>query len=156
MCLKDNFVENPASDQEIDALFSNEYKDYCDVFNWKKADELLPHCQYDHWIKLINKGIPSQSKIYLLSGYKLQKMKKYIAENFKKDFIKSSKAFNSVSILFTLKVNENLQFCVDYQRLNAITKHNCYFISLINEMFVWVLSCKYITHMNIITAFNKF
>ena len=48
MCFKNNFAENPASDQEINALLFNEYKNYCDIFNQKKADELLSHCQYDH------------------------------------------------------------------------------------------------------------
>ena len=133
ICLKNDFAENPASDQEINALLSDEYKDYCDVFNQKKVNELLLHCQYNHQIKLTGEEIPSQSKIYSLSGYKLQKMKKYIAENFKKDFIEFSKVLYST--LFALKANEDLQFCINYQKLNTITKHNYYFISLINEMF---------------------
>ena len=33
MCLKNNFAENSASDQKINAFFSDEYKDYCNVFN---------------------------------------------------------------------------------------------------------------------------
>ena len=63
-------------------------------------------------------------------------MKEYITENLKKDFIEFSKVPYSAPILFTLKVNENLQFCINYQKLNAIIKHNCYFISLINEVLV--------------------
>ena len=82
-------------------------------------------------------------------------MKEYITENLKKDFIELSKAPYSVPILFTLKANENLQFCINYWGLNTIMKHNCYPISLINEMLVQVLDCKYMTCMNIITAFNK-
>ena len=35
MCLKNDFVENSAFNQEIDALLSDEYKDYCNVFHWK-------------------------------------------------------------------------------------------------------------------------
>ena len=33
MCLKNDFAENPASDQKIDALLPDEYRDYCNVFN---------------------------------------------------------------------------------------------------------------------------
>ena len=155
MCLKNNFAENPASDQEINALLPDEYRDYHDVFDWKKANELPPHHQYNHWIKLTGEGIPPQSKIYPLSDYKLQKMKKYIAENLKKGFIKLSKAPYSAPILFTLKANGDLQFCIDYWGLNTITKHNHYPIPLIDEMLAQVLGCKYITHVNIIVAFNK-
>ena len=82
-------------------------------------------------------------------------MKKYIAENFKKSFIEFSKVFYSASILFTLKINGNLWFCINYQEFNAITKHNCYLILLINKMLVQILNCKYIIYVNIIAAFNK-
>ena len=33
MCLKNDFTENLTSDQEIDALLSDEYRDYCNVFD---------------------------------------------------------------------------------------------------------------------------
>ena len=58
MYLKDDFIENPASDQEINVLLFDEYRDYHNVFDQKKTDELPPHHQYDHWIKLTDEGIP--------------------------------------------------------------------------------------------------
>ena len=58
MCFKNNFTENPASDQKINALFFNKYRDYCNMFNQKKINELPPHCQYNHQIKLTDEGIP--------------------------------------------------------------------------------------------------
>ena len=58
-------------------------------------------------IELTDEGIPSQNKIYSLSDYKFQKMKEYIAENLKKDFIEFSKVFYFVPILFTLKINRD-------------------------------------------------
>ena len=82
-------------------------------------------------------------------------MKEYIIENLKKDFIEFSKVPYSAPILFTLKVNGDLQFCINYQRLNTIIKHNHYFISFINEVFTQVLSCKYMICVDIIAAFNK-
>ena len=33
MCLKNDFAENPAFNQEIDALFPDKYRDYCNVFD---------------------------------------------------------------------------------------------------------------------------
>ena len=49
-----------------------------------------------------------------MSLYKLQKVKKYLNENLFKDFITLSKTAYSSSVLFTLKINSNLQFCVNY------------------------------------------
>ena len=57
MCFKNDFAENPAFNQKINALLLDEYKDYHNVFNWKKVNELSPHHQYNHWIKLIDERI---------------------------------------------------------------------------------------------------
>ena len=33
MCFKNDFAENPAFDQKINAFLPDEYRDYCDVFD---------------------------------------------------------------------------------------------------------------------------
>jgi len=90
-----------------------------------------------------------------MSFYKLQKVKKYLNENLFKEFIISSKASYFSLVLFILKANEDLQFCVDYRKLNAITKRNRYSLSLINEMIDKIVDCKHLTRLNIISTFNK-
>ena len=66
----------------------------------------------------------SQSQTYCMSLYKLQKIKKYLNENLFKGFITLSKAVYFSSMLFTLKINSDLQFCVNYWKLNALIKQN--------------------------------
>ena len=56
--------------------------------------------------------------------YKLQKVKEYLNENLFKGFITLSKAAYSSSVLFTQKANGDIRFCIDYHKLNAITKQN--------------------------------
>ncbi len=90
-----------------------------------------------------------------MSLYKLQKVKKYLNENLFKEFITSSKASYFSLILFILKANEDLWFCVDYQKLNAIIKRNYYSLSLIDEMINKIFDCKHLTWLNIISTFNK-
>ena len=46
--------------------------------------------------------------------YKLQKVKEYLNKNLFKDFITLSKTAYSSSVLFVLKMNSDLQFCVNY------------------------------------------
>ncbi len=87
--------------------------------------------------------------------YKLQKVKEYLNENLFKEFITFSKALYSSFILFTLKANKDLRFCVDYWKLNAIIKRNHYSLSLINEMINKIVDCKHLTWLNIISMFNK-
>ncbi len=90
-----------------------------------------------------------------MSLYKFQKVKKYLNKNLFKEFITSSKASYFSFILFILKANEDLRFCVDYQKLNAIIKRNRYFLSLIDEMIDKIVDCKHLTQLNIILTFNK-
>ncbi len=90
-----------------------------------------------------------------MSLYKLQKVKKYLNENFFKEFITSSKASYFSLVLFILKANKDLQFCINYQKLNVIIKRNCYSLSLINEVIDKIVNCKHLTWLNIISTFNK-
>ncbi len=90
-----------------------------------------------------------------MSFYKLQKVKKYLNENLFKEFIIFSKASYSSFVLFALKANEDLWFCIDYQKLNAIIKRNCYFLSLIDEMINKIVDCRHLTWLDIISTFNK-
>ena len=64
---------------------------------------------------------------------KLQKMKKYLEKNLKKEFISSSSTLYTLSVLFVVKSNKSLRFYVNYCKLNIVTKRNQYLISLIKE-----------------------
>ena len=86
---------------------------------------------------------------------KLQKIKKYLEENLKKKFIIFSKALFASSILFIEKKDDNLCFCMNYWKLNALIKRNRYSILLINEVLAWIQDSKYLTQLNIIIMFNK-
>ena len=90
-----------------------------------------------------------------MSLYKLQKVKKYLNENLFKDFIILSKVVYSSSMLLTLKINSDLQFCVNYWKLNTLIKQNWYLFLLIEEIIEKILECKYLICLNIIAVFNK-
>ena len=64
---------------------------------------------------------------------KLQKIKKYFEKNLKKEFISSSSILYTSSVLFIVKLNESLRFCVNYRKLNIVTKRNQYSILLIEK-----------------------
>ncbi len=86
---------------------------------------------------------------------KLLKIKKYLNENLLKRFITSSQIFYFFLVLFTLKANEDLWFCVNYWKLNVIFKRNKYSLSLIDKIIDKIVSCKHLTRLNIISTFNK-
>ncbi len=88
-------------------------------------------------------------------SYKLQKVKKYSEKNLKKKFIILSKAFSASLILFVKKKDDSLRFCVNYWKLNALIKRDCYSIFLIDKVLAWIQDSKYLTWLNIIVTFNK-
>ncbi len=131
------------------------YHDFLNIFDREKTIQLSSHQLYDHKIELEDESQSSRSWLYLILSYKLQKIKKYLKENLKKKFITLSKASFTSSILFIEKKDDSLRFCVNYQKLNALIKRNCYSILLINEVLAWIQDSKYLTWFNIIAAFNK-
>ena len=88
-------------------------------------------------------------------SYKFKKIKKYFIENLFKNFITFNKILYFLSILFVMKINENLRFCVDYRKFNVMTKRNQYFLFLIKKIIEKIIECKYFFKLNIITVFNK-
>ncbi len=118
-------------------------------------NQLSLHHFYDHKIELIDEEILSRSRLYQMFNHKLQKIKKYLIEHLNKEFIFFSFASYVSLILFIEKKDESLRFCVDYRKLNALIKRNCYSLSLIDETFTHIQESKYLTHLNIIVTFNK-
>ena len=90
-----------------------------------------------------------------MSEDKLLKIKEYLEKNLKKEFISSSLIFYALSILFVVKSNKSLRFCVNYRKLNVVTKLNQYLILLIKEILAQITDCKYFIKLNIIVVFNK-
>ncbi len=90
-----------------------------------------------------------------MSRFKPQKIKESLEDSLGKSFIFLSTLFCLSPVLFVQKNNRSLRFCVEYQKLNAITILNRYLILLIEEILVRIISCKYLTKLDIITAINK-
>ena len=90
-----------------------------------------------------------------MSSYKFEKIKKYFIKNLFKNFITFSKILYFSLMLFTMKVNEDLRFCVNYRKFNVMTKRNQYFLLLIKKIIKKIIECKYFIKLNIIAVFNK-
>ena len=145
-----------ATIEKLERTISEFLKRFESVLNLKKIDKLFSHRFYDHQIELIESFAQLfRSRVYSLSFKKLETLQKYFHENLQKEFISSSKTSYVSSILFVVKSNEQLRLCVDYRKLNAITKRNSYLISLIEEILTKVIDCKFIFKLNIISIFNK-
>jgi hypothetical protein len=125
------------------------------LFQKEKTTKALPkHQSWDHEIKFESDKKFTFEPIYALSKKELSILRKYLAENEKKEFIKKFQSRAEYSILFTLKKNEELRLCVDYQKLNDITIKNQYSLSNINELQNRLFGVKYFIKLNLREAYN--
>ncbi len=123
---------------ELKKKLSIIYHNFLNVFDKEKTTQLFLHWSYDHKIELEEESQFSRSQLYSMSSHKLQKIKEYLEENLKKKFITLSKASFASSILFVKKKENNLCFCMNYWKLNALIKRNHYSILLIDEVLAWI------------------
>ncbi len=142
---------------DLKSVISFEYHDFLNVFFKKKADILSSHKKHDHRIELEkdHESNHEYASLYNLSEEELQLIKKYLKKHLNKDFIESNIASYASLILFVKKSDEELRFCVNYRKLNAITKKNRYSISLIVETIVRLFKTKWMTKIDIRHVFNR-
>ena len=82
-------------------------------------------------------------------------MRNFLEKNLKKGFIEVSKAFCSSLILLVKKPGRGIWFCVDYRKLNELTKKDAYPILLIAETLAQLKGAKVFTKIDIRQAFHK-
>jgi len=111
-----------------------EYHEYANVFSKSKAETLALHCPYDLWIDLEKDSHPPVGTIYFLSKFKQEALKEFIDENQTNGFIHSTSSPHGAPVLFVKKKDRSLRLCVDFCRLNKITKKDRYLLLLISDL----------------------
>jgi hypothetical protein len=129
------------------------YKDFANVFDKIKTNELSKHDSQNHEINTKNK-MSSFESIYNLFVIELEVFKKYLDEFLIKKFIVSSFSSTKISMLFVKKSKNDLRLCVNYKKLNAITIKNWYSIFLMNQLLNRLNDVKKFTKLNIQTTYN--
>ena len=81
--------------------------------------------------------------------------KDYIEENLRKGFITHSTSPYTLLVLFVKKPGGGIRFCVNYRKLNALTKKDRYPLPLVKEVLAKLVGIKYFTKLDIIYAFNR-
>uniref|UniRef100_A0A8C5R7U4 Gypsy retrotransposon integrase-like protein 1 n=1 Tax=Leptobrachium leishanense TaxID=445787 RepID=A0A8C5R7U4_9ANUR len=111
-----------------------QYHDFLDVFDKKKAESLPPRRHYDCPIDLLPGAPIPYGRIFPLSEPELKVLKEYIQENLQKTFIQPSTSPAGAGIFFVDKKDGGLRPCVDYRELNRVTIKNRYPLPLIPEL----------------------
>jgi hypothetical protein len=117
----------------------------------KPADNaaLPEHQPWDHEIILEEGKTPPLLPIYGLSEPQLKAVKEYIDENLAKGYIRESDSPAGFPILFVPKKDGTLRLCVDYRKLNAITRKNSYPLPNIGELRERLSKAKILTSLDL-------
>ncbi|MBW0563375.1 hypothetical protein O181_103090 [Austropuccinia psidii MF-1] len=137
--------EEPEETEAVLKVVPPSYHQYLDVFSKVKAEKLAPHCACDHHIKL-EALLPQVYVTYSLSNQESERLRAYISENVEKCFIRPSSSSTGAPVLFVKKKDGGLYFCVDYRKLNAVTRKNRYPVPPMNQI---------LTVFNGFTIFSK-
>ena len=95
------------------------------------------------------------SPLYQQTAEELRELKRYLIENLDKGFIEASQAPFASPILFVQKPNGGLRFCIDYRKLNSLTRKDRYPLPLIDEVLARVSKAKVYTKLDIRQAFHR-
>jgi transposase InsO family protein len=144
--------------QWLQRILPEEFKDFADTFSKEASNRLPPHRPYDHKITIDNPKDADElgyAPLYNQSTQELEEVKRYLIENLDKGFIEPSQAPYASPVLFVKKKDGSLRFCIDYRKLNRITRKDRYPLPLIQETLARLARAKVYTKLDIRQAFHR-
>ena len=129
------------------------------AFNRHDAKTLLPYRKgIDHEINFVegktNDDVPAMS-LYQMSKNQLLVLRKTLTELLDNDFIRVNNSPAATPVILVKNPGGGLRFCVDYRRLNEISRKDNYPIPHIDETLRTIAAAKYISKVDVISAFHR-
>ncbi|USP73296.1 Reverse Transcriptase [Curvularia clavata] len=131
---------------------TNEFKE---LFEENEATDLAEHQDWDHEIILEDGAKLTPGGMYPISPEHDAELKEYLRKNLKKGFIRPGSGPMASPILFVKKPNGKWRLCVDYRRLNAVTRKNRYPLPLITELMDRLQGAKWFTKFDVREGFYR-
>lgn len=146
--------ELASQDLELQQKMPTAYWEFADCFSKLASDGIPPNRPYDHQILLMEDAQLGTGPLYSMSHEELRTVREYLQDNLDKGFIVSSSAPFSSPVLFVKKSDGSLRFCIDFRKLNAITRKDAYPLPLIDETLARLKGAKVVTKLDIRQAFH--
>ena len=155
--IQEHILKKEEAELDPEKVLPEEFHQFLDVFSKERSNTLSQHRGvYDHHIEL-QEGtkLPPPEPLRRMTVEEALQVESYIQENLAKGFIIPSSYHYSSPILFVRKPSGGLRLCVDYRKLNAITKKDVYPLPLIDETISRLAENKWYTKLDIRQAFHK-
>ncbi|MBW0536185.1 hypothetical protein O181_075900 [Austropuccinia psidii MF-1] len=146
--------EEPEEIEAVMKVVPPAYHQYLDVFSKVKSEKLPPHCASYHHIKL--EGLlPPVGVIYYLSNNESATLQAYISHNLEKGFmLRPTSSSTGAPVLFVKKKDGGLCLCVDYGKINAVTRKNRYPVPPMKQLLTVFNSSTIFSKIDLCGAYN--
>ncbi|MBW0489713.1 hypothetical protein O181_029428 [Austropuccinia psidii MF-1] len=145
--------EEPEEIETVLKVFPPAYHQYLDVFSKVKAENLPPHHACDYHIEL-GVLLPPICVIYSISNQESEILKASISENVGKGLIRPSSSSTDAPVLSFKKKDGGLHLCVDYHKLNTVTRKNRYLVPPVNQLLTLFNGCIIFSKIDLCAAYN--
>ena len=132
-----------------------EYHEFINVFDEKKADRFPDSRIWDHKIELKEGFQPRSFKTYNLTPEEQSELDVFLKDNLEKGYIRPSQSPMATPFFFVKKKDRKLRPCQDYRYLNEWTIKNAYLLLLISELMDKIKDGKYFTKLDIRWGYNN-
>jgi transposase InsO family protein len=152
-----NDVAHPGDDEEDFSVLPKRYHHLKEVFSGLESNKMPPSRPYDHKIELEDgaRDKLTYTPLYHMSLEELQITKQYLTEQLERGWIEPSQAPFACPVLFVKKPNGGLRFCIDFRKLNLLTRKDRYPLPLIEETLARLSRARIFTKLDIRQAFHR-
>ncbi|KAH7563016.1 reverse transcriptase [Bipolaris maydis] len=130
-------------------------QEFKELFEENEATDLAEHQDWDHEIILEEGAKLSPGGMYPIAPEHDAELRDYLQKNLKKGFIRPGSGPMASPILFVKKPNGKWRLCVDFRRLNSVTRKNRYPLPLITELLDRLQGAKWFTKFDVREGFYR-
>jgi len=125
------------------------------VFEKKQSERILTRKVWDYAIDVKKGFVPRKGKMYPLSREEREKVREFVKEQLRKEYIWPSKSPQTVPVFFVGKKDGKKRMVQDYRYLNEWTIKNNYPLSLISDVLENIRIKKIFTKMDLRWGYNN-
>ena len=151
----DKEVEVVKSETEAKKLVPERFHKQIYVFGKKASEQMSIRKLWDHVIDTKEEFVPRKEKVCLLLREEKKEVYKFILEQLKKGYIRSSKLPQTALVFFVRKKDEKKRIVQNYRYLNEQTIKNNYLLPLISDIAENIDTKKVFTKMNLQWEYNN-
>jgi hypothetical protein len=155
--IKLNFIDiKDKKDKNVDQEIIRQFQDVFEFGSHKsKLLEKLGNVG-SHRIELIDDNVqPISTPAYRMSPFELKELENQVNDMIQKGWIRPSDSPWSSPVLFTKKSNGKLRLCVDYRRINTLTKPDAYQLPRIDDNLDRLGGSQYFSTIDLSSGFHQ-